>query len=214
VARVKLYVWTSIVLALAVLQYAARFAEGSPDSDVLYQYETAIGSAFIYLVLLGIVLLIAGRRRDLLALRHPRSWSAALGLSLLLLVGIFIAVAALEQVLEGGKEQGLTPSGWQPEHAGAYAANFVVIAGLAPFVEELMYRGLGYSLLERFGRWAAIVLVGIAFAIDHGLLQAFPALFVFGCALAWLRLRTDSVYPGVILHSAFNGIALVAAVSI
>jgi uncharacterized protein len=79
-------------------------------------------------------------------------------------------------------------------------------------VEELTYRGLGYSLLERYGRWFAIVTVGLCFALDHGLVQAFPELALFGCALAWLRMKTTSVYPGMLLHASFNGIALVAAV--
>jgi membrane protease YdiL (CAAX protease family) len=114
--------------------------------------------------------------------------------------------------LHGGREQGLTPTAWEPSHAGAYIANAVVVAGLAPIVEELTYRGLGYSLLERYGRSVAIVTVGLCFALDHGLVQAFPELAIFGCALAWLRMRTTSVYPGMLLHATFNGIALAAAV--
>ncbi|MGZ4403697.1 MAG: CPBP family glutamic-type intramembrane protease [Gaiellaceae bacterium] len=35
----------------------------------------------------------------------------------------------------------------------------------------------------------------------------------FGAALAWLRDRTTSVYPGVIVHGLFNGIALVVSVT-
>jgi membrane protease YdiL (CAAX protease family) len=130
------------------------------------------------------------------------------------LVGIWISVAVLDQFLHGGREQGLTPTGWEPSHAGAYAANFVVIALLAPVVEELIFRGLGFSLLVPFGVWPAIGGVGIAFALAHGLLQAFAELAVFGCALAWLRWRTASVYPGMIVHGLFNALALIAAVTV
>jgi membrane protease YdiL (CAAX protease family) len=42
--------------------------------------------------------------------------------------------------------------------------------------------------------------------------RAFPELAVFGSALAWLRSKTNSVYVGMLVHSAFNGIALAAAV--
>ena len=91
-------------------------------------------------------------------------------------------MAITEPILHGGREQGLTPTSWQPDHAGAFVANFVVVAVFAPIVEELTFRGLGYCLLERFGRWTAIVVVGACFALDHGLVQAFPELFVFGCA--------------------------------
>jgi hypothetical protein len=160
------------------------------------------------------VLAIAGANRELLAYRQPRSWPVALGLSLLLLVGVYLMLAIIDPFLNGGREQGLTPTGWQPEHAGAYAANFVVVAGVAAFVEESLFRGLGYSLLEQYGRWVAIVVVGLAFALDHGLVNAFIELALFGCALAWLRAKTDSVFPGMLVHATFNAIALVAAVTI
>jgi membrane protease YdiL (CAAX protease family) len=89
----------------------------------------------------------------------------------------------------------------------------VVIAGVAPFAEELLFRGLGYSLLERFGVPSAILTIGISFALYHGLVQALPELAIFGCALAWLRSRTQSVFPGMILHATFNSISLLAAVA-
>jgi membrane protease YdiL (CAAX protease family) len=202
-----------LVGTLAVVEYAGRFAGGQPSRNVLYEYSTAIGSALVYGLLLLIVLAIAGWRTDLLAMRKPTSWPRALLLALALLIGVYVAVALMDPVLHGGREQGLTPSRWEPHHAGAYLANVIVIAGIAPIVEELTYRGLGYSLLERYGRWFAIVAVGVCFALDHGLVQAFPELALFGCALAWLRMRTTSVYPGMLLHATFNGIALFVAVA-
>jgi membrane protease YdiL (CAAX protease family) len=132
----------------------------------------------------------------------------------LLLVGVYIAIAILEPLLHGGREQGLTPTGWQPDHAGAYAVNFVLIVGLTPVVEEMTFRGLGFSLLRRYGEWMAILLVGLTFGLAHGLVYGLPELALFGCALAWLRARTGSVYPGMILHGLFNAIALIAAVTV
>jgi membrane protease YdiL (CAAX protease family) len=210
--QIRLVWWSLLVALVAAVEYAGRFAGGPPDRNALYRYSTAAGSAVVYGFLLLIVLAIAGWRTDLLAWRPPRSWSRALGLGAVLLIGIYAAVAVLDPILHGGREQGLTPTGWEPRHAGAYVANFVVVAGLAPVVEELTYRGLGISLLERYGRWVAIVAVGCCFALDHGLVQAFPELALFGCALAWLRLRTNSVMPGMLVHATFNGLALVLAV--
>jgi membrane protease YdiL (CAAX protease family) len=137
----------------------------------------------------------------------------ALGLGIGLLVVVYGVTAALDPLLHGGREQGLTPTSWQPAHAAAYAANFVVIAGVAPFTEELLFRGLGYSLLVRFGVLPAIVTVGVSFALYHGLVQALPELAIFGSALAWLRSKTDSIFPGMLLHATFNSISLIAAVA-
>ena len=83
-----------------------------------------------------------------------------------------------------------------------FAVNFVVFVAVAPFVEELTFRGLGYSLLEPIGRLTAILWVGVAFGLAHGLLEGLPILIVFGCGLAWLRERSDSVYPGMVVHAS------------
>ena len=131
---------------------------------------------------------------------------------------MFVAIYAFELVYSAltdpGNEQGLTPTEWEPDHAAAYVANAIVICTWIPFVEELTFRGLGFSLLQRFGRWPAILAVGVLFGLAHGLIVGFPIIAVFGCALAWIRARTDSVVPGMFLHGLFNLIALVAAVTI
>lgn len=210
----RLAAWILLVLAIAGANYAGREQSGQPAKDTLYQYSTAFGSLVAYVVILAIVLAIVGGRRDLLALRRPRSWRTAFKLIPAFVIGVFVIVAALEPLLHAGREQGLTPPSWEPSHAGAYAANFVVIAGVAPIVEELMFRGAGFALLERFGKWPAIVLVGVAFAVSHGLVQGLPDLIVFGSALAWLRWKTGSVYPGMLVHGTFNAIQLIAAVTV
>ena len=93
--------------------------------------------------------------------------------------------------------------------------NAIVICTWIPFVEELTYRGLGYSLLERFGRWPAILAVGILFGLAHGLVVSLPVI-----AVVRLRARVDprraptASIPGMILHGLFNLVALVAAVTI
>jgi membrane protease YdiL (CAAX protease family) len=112
-----------------------------------------------------------------------------------------------------GKEQGITNVPWEPAHAGAFAANFVLFAVIAPFVEELTFRGSGQSLLAFLGRWPSIVLVGIAFGLAHGLVEALLVLVPFGIALAWLRDRTDSVVPGMVVHGLFNAAALAVIVT-
>ncbi len=83
----------------------------------------------------------------------------------------------------------------------------------APIVEELTFRGAGYTLLERYGRPLAIVAVGLLFGLAHGLVDALPLLAAFGMGLAYLRARTASVYPGMLLHALFNGVTLIVAVA-
>ena len=210
-----LTLWTSFVLLFATLSYSLRFTEGKPPKNILYRWTTAEGSliqfAVIGLIIYGIAGL--GRRRQLLALRRPTSWKRAFGIALGIGVMMLVLSYALGPLLNPGREQGVTPDTWQPDHAAAYVANGIVICVVAPFVEELTFRGLGYSLLVRFGKWTAIILVGIAFGLAHGLVQAFPFLAALGAGLAYLRSRVDSVYPGMVVHGTFNAIALTVAVS-
>ena len=213
--RTPLAVWISFVLAFATLSYTLRFTEGKPPKDLLYKWSTVEGNLIQFAVIAAIVYGIAGLgdRRRLLALRRPTSWPTAIRIGIGIGVGMIVLTRLLGPILEPGREQGVTPDTWQPDHAAAYVANGLVIAVVAPIVEEITFRGLGYSLLVRYGRWTAIVLVGVAFGLAHGLVQAFPFLAAFGAGLAYLRSRVDSVYPGMIVHGLFNALALIVAVS-
>jgi membrane protease YdiL (CAAX protease family) len=210
-----LALWSSFVGAFATLSYSLRFTEGKPPKDLLYKWSTAAGNLFQFAVIAAIVYGIAGLgdRRQLLALRRPTSWRLAAKIGVGIGIGMLVLSVFLNPVLHPGREQGITPDRWEPNHAAAYIANGLVIAVIAPIVEELTFRGLGYSLLVRYGRWTAIVLVGIAFGLAHGLVEAFPFLAAFGSGLAYLRSRVDSVYPGMIVHGLFNAVALAVAVS-
>jgi uncharacterized protein len=213
--RLPLALWTGFVLLFATLSYSVRFTEGKPDRDTLYEWSTAVGGLVQFLVVGLIVYGIAGlgRRRDLLALRRPTSWPLALAIGIGIGIAMIVLLGALSPLLKPGQEQGLTPDRWEPKHAAAYIGNGIVVAVVAPIVEELTFRGLGYSLLARFGRWTAIVLIGLFFGLAHGLVEAFPFLAALGAMLAYLRSRVDSVYPGMIVHGLFNALALVVAVA-
>jgi membrane protease YdiL (CAAX protease family) len=214
--RAPLALWSGFVLAFTTLSYTLRFTSGKPPKDLLYKWSTVVGNliqfAFIAAIVYGIAGL-SGDRRRVLALRRPTSWRTALRIGLGVGLGMYVLTILLGPILHPDREQGVTPDTWQPRHVAAYIANGIVIAVVAPIVEELTFRGLGYSLLARYGRWTAIIGTGIAFGLAHGLVNAFPFLAAFGIGLAYLRSRVDSVYPGMIVHGLFNAIALTVAVS-
>jgi membrane protease YdiL (CAAX protease family) len=215
----RLAFWSFFVAAIAALNYYARFAGGNNRKATghvsLYSYSTFAGGMVIYAIWLGLVLLICVDRFDLLALRLPQSWRRALGRAAAAIGAIWIWEAIVSWIplpQSPGREQGITNVHWEPAHAGAFAANVVLFAVVAPFVEELTFRGAGQSLLRFLGRAPSILLVGCAFGLAHGLVEALLVLVPFGIALAWLRDRTDSVVPGMLVHALFNGAALAAAV--
>ena len=210
----RLVAWLVLIGVQVAAGYGSRASGGKPPKNALYHWDLAIGGLVQYAIILGVVLAIARPApRELLALRRPRSWPRALGLAGIVLVAVYLVAYALNPILHPGREQGLTPSGWDSHRAAAFAANFVVIAAVAPIIEELTFRGVGFSLLERWGGPFAIVTAGVLFGLAHGLVEALPILVAFGIGLAWIRSRTRSVYPGILLHATFNALALVVAVT-
>lgn len=214
--RTRLVGWTILVTILAALSYAANLAGGDTPDDVLYEWSTAIGGVTQYAIILAVVLLLArGIAPRALGLQRPASWGRAAGWVVAALVSIWVIGAILDIFLKAGEEQGLVPDGWDSSRAVPFVANFVVVAAIAPVVEELTYRGLGFAAIrDAHGATAAIVLSALAFGLAHGLLVALPVLTIFGAILAWLRLKTESLYPPIILHAVFNGAALIAAVTV
>lgn len=208
--------WATLVAVLAAIGYASRISGGKPSDDALYQYDTAAGGIAVYAILLGLLLWIARGlpRRELFALRRPASWPSALGLALASYLAIFFGAGAILIALGAQDEQGLTPDGWDSSRAGAYAASFLAVAFVGPIVEELLYRGAGMTLLAHWGAPVAIAVTSIGFGLGHGLLLALPALVWFGVVTALLRLKTDSVYPCMLVHCAFNATSLILAVAI
>lgn len=220
---VRLAVWLAVVGLLTGLNILGRFSGDSPD-DLPYRYSTAITAAAFYgllLVIQLVIVLVAPSMsvRGALGLVRPASWRRALGLAGASLAAVYAVAFAYTLVLSlftdasPSCEQGLVPTEWDSSRAGAFAAFAVSVVVIGPVVEELLYRGLGYGLLAPYGAGLAIVVTGVLFAASHGLVYGFLPLAAFGLVLGWVRMRTESSYPPMALHSAFNGISLAVALA-
>jgi membrane protease YdiL (CAAX protease family) len=211
--RTRLICWVALIAAISTLEYIARFSGSTTNTrDEVYSYSAFGDGLVFYGLVFGVVYLIAFNRADLFALRRPGWRTARLALGVLVAIYLWELVVVALPIRDPGKEQALTPTHWEPSHAGAFAANVVLFTIVAPVVEELTFRGVGQSLLRFTGRWPSILLVGIAFGLWHGLVEALLVLIPFGVGLAYLRDRTRSVVPGMFVHALFNGVALALAV--
>jgi membrane protease YdiL (CAAX protease family) len=210
----RLYGWLWFVGIFAALAYAGRFAGGvEQDAEPLYEWATGILGLVQFVIVGCVILLIAihAPKRELFALRRPTSWWQALWISILIYVGMLLLSLAMSPFLDPAAEQGLVPETWPPPSAAAFAFNAFVVIAIAPTIEELTFRGLGFSLLLRFGPRVAIVGTAVAFTLAHGLIEAAPQIFALGLGLAYLRHRLNSVYPSILLHASFNAVALAFA---
>jgi len=94
-----------------------------------------------------------------------------------------------------------------------------VAAVTAPLVEEVIYRGLLYSALQRVaGAVAAVAIVTLTFAGLH-VLQYWPnagaiaAISLLSLILTVVRARTGRLLPCYVIHLVFNGIQSVIIVA-
>ena len=207
--------WPAVTwLALSSLLVLIAFAgSSSSDSEILYDFELAIFGAIFYGLMILISFLIARaypRPADALGFRRFRvRW---LWISFAVVVATTIVAVAVEPFLHGGEDQGFAVDHWEPQHAGAFAANVVVLILLGPFAEELFFRGLGVRALMLYGGVMAVLVTGVIFGLVHGILGALPPLVLFGIGLAWVRLRSASVWPVFIGHAVFNGLGILVLV--
>ena len=207
--------WCALIVFMATVAYASRFTSDTTPNDVAYKWSSSILGLIQYAVILGIlyVITLGLDRRRFLAFRRPTSWARAAGIAVVILIAVFVVGGVVDQFGNPEKEQGLIPQHWDSSRIAPFAAFAFVVVVVAPIVEELQFRGVGYGLLERFGPTAAIFLVGLAFALVHGLIAGFPVILVFGTGLAYLRSRTDSIYPCMLLHASFNAFGLIVGIA-
>ena len=86
------------------------------------------------------------------------------------------------------------------------------VAVLAPFAEELFYRGLVFGWLrERLPLAGAIVASGVAFGLAHLVPTLALPLGVVGCGLAYIYERSRSLWPSMAAHAALNVLSLAFA---
>lgn len=76
---------------------------------------------------------------------------------------------------------------------------------LAPFLEEMLFRGIFLrSFLQQYARWQAIGLSAVVFGLAHLNVYQFVVGLVLGVLAGWLYERTMSLWPYILLHSAYN----------
>jgi uncharacterized protein len=208
----------AVALGLAARSLSALFGlelEGGLVSPVLYMVGFGI-----YLSALAAIYVFAARRTSWAALGlTPAGWRDYLIvpplflLEMVALVAINLLIAQIVGSFENPQVEAI--SGGRALSSLDLLLLLVLIAGVAPFVEELFFRGMLYPLLRRrMGAPATIVLNAALFALIHVYPLLLPGLFVVGLFLAYLRERSGSIWPSVLLHAMQNGLALLAISSV
>ena len=175
-----------------------------------------LGSMLLPIALLSGAWVFGARRRkaslDLLGFRRT-SLTSALWLPLVTLsIGLStIAVYALLAQWLGIEI--LVPDQGLEEIAAldgvAMLPTFAIVGLLAPFAEEVFFRGfLLAALVSAIGGLRGALVSSVIFSVAHLNVGTLVPIFVMGMLLAWLYLRTGSIWPPFVAHAAQNLIAL------
>ncbi len=87
----------------------------------------------------------------------------------------------------------------------------LVVVILPAVTEELFFRGVMFSALEREGTLPALLLTSAAFAMIHGDLGNLAGPFAAGMIYGYMVYVLDSVWPAVFAHLVNNGLHLFLA---
>lgn len=149
-------------------------------------------------------------------LRWPRFKDFLIGLIGLVL--IFAVLAAFARVLNDPRAMAFAQETFisaRAQHVLWLLVFSVIVAG--PLGEEIVFRGFLYKTIElRFGPVIAIVLTSVGWAalhIQYGIISMIP-LVAIGIVLGTLRYRSHSLPLTMLLHSLWNGVAMLGAAAL
>ncbi|HZX55990.1 MAG TPA: CPBP family intramembrane glutamic endopeptidase [Ilumatobacteraceae bacterium] len=184
-------VWLTVSMALALWApqlgalyvVSKRFGSGNPTRD--------LGLRFRPIDLLGIPIGIASQVLLLRALYWP-------------LKTVWPGTFADKRLEQNARDL-------YDSASGAWIVVLVLaIVVVAPFVEELVYRGLLQGAMRReVPDIVAVVVVAAFFALIHFRAIEYPGLFAFGLVLGTCAWLTDRLGMGIAAHVAFNATAVV-----
>ena len=149
-----------------------------------------------------------------LGLRHPEGSRSFLP-ALLALVGSLTFAGAYAAIVTALGTDLLRPPTLPADIMGEglfRLLNSLVIVVWGPFAEEIFFRGfLLAALAPALGDMRAAVVSSAVFAAAHLSLGLTVPIFVTGLLLAWLYLKTRSLWPPIVMHAGQNLIAVSAA---
>lgn len=131
---------------------------------------------------------------------RTRQWSVILW-CIVLGLGTIIPSQALQELLPPLSDilkqtmMGVMSTAW----------GYIAICIMAPFVEELVFRGaIERTLLTKTKPIWAITISALMFALVHANPAQMPHAFIIGLILGWIYWRTGSILPGIALHWVNN----------
>ncbi|HTJ74424.1 MAG TPA: CPBP family intramembrane glutamic endopeptidase [Acidimicrobiales bacterium] len=180
--------------------------------DLVTAVRISLLTGVVFYAVTALAVRILGSSLDLrprIGTEHPL---LAVGEGIVVGLAAASLLSALLRLLFGQPLLDATSAGITVGGAGWLLAGILVVAVLAPLVEELVFRGF---LLEAFrdrGPVPAILFSAIAFSLAHLRFLQFRYYLVMGAVFGLLYWRRGLI-ASISAHAAFNGMLLVVSVA-
>lgn len=206
---------TAAAFAVVLLQSGSLFQESMSLAEadaamleMMFAHQTEI-LMVSYIVVLGVLWLMARRRKqpfsEFTGLKRPARMplmvlAAAAGLAAAFWATIAINLIPWpEAMMETYEAESAALSTAKP------VLDFLAIVFLGPLVEEVLFRGIIYdALCLMVPAGAAAIFQGLLFGSVHGTMIWMIYAAFMGCMLGYVRKRTGSVRPCLLMHMVFN----------
>ncbi len=201
--RVWTVFWTYVAVLVGVAIVGRLFQESRPDLQLYLNDLAVFVTTCIFAAIYWPSMVVQFRR---IGFNHPAAYWG-----LLMLVGA-LAVnlgyhALMSRLMPGEGGRGIVE---MLVDSGIGRWTLIVTVCLAPAIcEEIAFRGLVQHWLQTAIKpWRALLLASALFAAIHGSIISFPILFLVGMLLGWVKLKTGSLYPSMLIHFLHNWIVI------
>jgi len=195
--------WIAVLL-LILIDVALLVAASQGLGEQLAQSAALVLVQLVYLI--PVLTVFAYRRISLRSIGFGKFEWSTLGLGCGLLIGSYILIMIHNGILA------LLGVGTQGEEILQIFGSldspvwFITVGVIfAPIVEEIFFRGfLFQGFRQRYGWINGALISSAVFAIGHLDPVALIPTFILGLLLAYMYHRSNSVWPGIILHFLVN----------
>lgn len=93
-------------------------------------------------------------------------------------------------------------------HSWQFLLAFISVVVIAPFFEELIFRGIIYGQLRKVNVPLAIFITSLLFGFVHFQMNVGVTVFVMSVVMCFIREKwTQTIWAGIVIHMIKNGIA-------
>jgi membrane protease YdiL (CAAX protease family) len=97
-----------------------------------------------------------------------------------------------------------------PSQRGYLFLFLMYVCFIGPILEEIIFRGFILKSMQKYGNFTAIVVSSILFSMFHLNLVQFINPVLMGIVLAFIAIKSKSIFPSMIAHIFNNTIAFIA----